>query len=112
MAQPTPNAGSLPIVACPVSPGGAAPGQSGTPKWAAMRAACDGGLLAVKLWTGLGALDAPLATSIAVALQKRVPVVGKSDVGMNPVSLMPSELKPVIRIDAKLAAVLISNLYV
>src|SRR5712691_378419 len=100
---------SLPIVACPTAPGGWTPGHSTTPNLAATTLACDG-LLAVKLWTALGALVTPFAASAAVALQKRVPVDGKLDGGTNPVSLTPSETVPVTRIEANVDTVLISNL--
>src|SRR5262249_1471862 len=44
----------------------------------------------VKLCTALGVLDTPLAESSAVARQKSVTPIGRSMLGMNPVSLIPS----------------------
>ena len=49
-----------------------------------------------------------VAHAVRWARQNSVPVVGKSDVGTNPVSLMPSALIPLIRIDAKVATVVSS----
>src|SRR3954468_12658612 len=102
---------SLPMVACPTVPVGTVPGQSVAPIWAATNSACDGSL-AVKLCTALGVLDTPLAVSIAEALQNSPMPLGRLVAGTNPVSLTPSELVPVMRIDEKFAALLISNRYV
>jgi hypothetical protein len=64
----------------------------------------------VKLWTALGELVTLFAASIAVALQNRSTRVGRSLVGMNPVSLTPSVLLPVTTIEPKPESLAISNL--
>src|SRR4051812_22192160 len=111
MFQPTPNAPDSPIVACPTVPVGASPGQSGWPSWAASVSACDG-RAALKFCVALGTLDTPLAASMAVARQNNVPVVGKSAVGMNPVSLTPSGTVLLTSTGENDPVVLMSNLYV
>src|SRR5712691_11184220 len=66
----------------------------------------------VKLCGAVGALDTELAASMAVARQKSVASIGRSAVGMKPVSLTPSTLVALVRIVLNVDAVAISNRYV
>ena len=64
----------------------------------------------VKFSAVVGALDTALVASMAVARQKSGALIGRSEVGMKPVSLTPSATVAVTRIGLNVDAVAMSNL--